>query len=147
MLVLSCNSAIQDIDDSVLPTKADSIIIANEKEAEPLGIVKIYLNDKSFYSDSWHDYLVFSFIVQNNSGKDIRAVRGEVVFINAFNEELHFLELKCEQLIPACKSVEQEIKMIFRPYVERDVTLKERSLEGLKIECFPKRIIFTDNST
>ncbi|GEM_PF-2464109 len=144
MLVLSCNMPVQTEEELV---QKDSALVDTNAFIDSQPTVEVCMEGKDFYSDAWHDYLIFDFALYNQNEKGIRALKGKVIFYNVFGEEQHQLQLSCEQQIPACGMVKQEVKMTFRPYVEKDVALKERPPEALEVQWFPERIIFTDNST
>ncbi|MEQ9262856.1 MAG: hypothetical protein RLP14_06820 [Owenweeksia sp.] len=146
MVLYSCNAPLPSEEKQWHPQEDFATAGGNAATKKPPAI-RVHLEHKEFYSDAWHDYLIFDFVLHNQSEKDIRALKGHVIFSNIFGEELHRLALSCERTIPACEKINHQVKMTYRPYMKKDVVLKERSLEGLQVQWIPERIIFTDNST
>ncbi len=146
LLTLSCSSPVST-NEKELVSQKNHVIECDSALVKRLNTVGIDLKHKDFYSDAWHDYMVFSFILHNQSKKGIRAVKGRVIFCNVFGDEIHQLELSCEKEIPGCDKVKENVRMTFRPYVEKDVALKDRGLEDLEVKWLPERIIFMDNTT
>jgi hypothetical protein len=146
LLALSCNTTGAGERQKPIVQK-ESTATKNDWKKESSSAIRVNLESKGFYSDAWQDYLVFTFNLYNQSDKDVRALKGMVRFYNAFGEEVYQVELSCEREIASRKQLSEEVRVNFRPYLEKDVALKDRSVEGLKTQWLPEQIIFTDNST
>ncbi len=119
-----------------------------EAQAQKLrGIIEVAVYDKGFQKIDWQDYITFKFAFENKSEKDIRAFKGTVIFTNLFDEEVYSINLTYDQAIPALRTVTWNAQTDFNPYLDKDVLLKSKSLDDLKIKWNPEKIIFTDNST
>ena len=128
-------------------SKKTDIIKSEPNQEKRKDIIEMDLEEKSFSSGEWQEYIIFRIICHNQTQKDIRAFKGRVIFTNLFDEEIDSLDFICEQVIPAGKSLNTEIKKEYHPYIEKDKQLKDKRLEDLKIHWITEKIIFTDNST
>lgn len=108
--------------------------------------LEINIFEKTFYEKDWRSYIILEFVIENKSSKNIRAFKGSVVFTNLFNEEISSINLYCDHTIPAGEVIRWTEKKEFNPYLYRDLSLKDKALNDLKIIWVPEKIIFTDNT-
>lgn len=120
---------------------------ANELTENKEERVSIKLIAKSFKQINNQAFLICRFSAHNNTDKHIKAFKGNVKFLDIFDEEIRNIPLSCHQLIEAGKSGSFEIKIIYNSFLNRDLKLKETKPEDLTLVWIPLKIIFTDNST
>lgn len=127
---------------------AERVREEEEVQAQKLrSTIEVAVYDKGFQEVDWQAYITFKFAFENKSEKDIRAFKGKVVFTDLFDEEVYSINLTYDQEIPALQTATWNAQADFNPYVDKDVLLKRKSLDDLKIKWNPEKVIFTDNST
>ena len=102
---------------------------------------------KGYDEVDYSDYITYGFVIENKSEKDIRALKGELVFTDLFDEEIKSIGLTYDQPIKAKITVKWNATTDYNQFTKSDQQLKNKDLKDLKVIWKPEKIIFTDGST
>ncbi|MBD0831310.1 hypothetical protein [Aestuariibaculum sediminum] len=124
---------------------------AAKKEAERIKklseTVIVSCFEKGFLELDYDEYITYKFVIQNKSIQDIRAVKGEIIFTNIFDEEIKSLSFVYDKPISAGNEVTWNANTDYNQFMKDDKTLKNKDLKDLKVIWKPEKIIFEDGST
>lgn len=101
---------------------------------------------KSLSKYEYQEYIIYKFLIQNKSDKDIRAIKGRIVFSNLFDDEINSLSFVYDQPIKAGKDVRWNAQTDYNKFMNKDVALKNKDLKDIKVVWKPEKIIFVDAS-
>lgn len=128
--------------------------LADEAAAEEAERVKALTNavmvtvfDKGFTKHNYDDYITYKFAIQNKSDKNIRAIKGSVVFNNIFDEKIKQLDFVYDKPIKAKSKAVWDATSDYNQFMDSDKALKAKALKDLKIVWVPEKIIFEDGTT
>lgn len=103
--------------------------------------------DKGFYKYNYEDYITYKFVIQNKSNKNIRAVKGSLIFSNLFDEEIKTINLVYDKVLTADTTVNYEAQTDYNQFNDSDKALKNKELKDMKVKWKPEKIIFEDGTT
>lgn len=109
--------------------------------------VAVSCYQKGYDEVDYSDYITYGFVIENKSEKDIRALKGELVFTDLFDEEIKSIGLTYDQPIKAKTTVKWNATTDYNQFKKSDQQLKNKDLKDLKVIWKPEKIIFTDGST
>lgn len=102
---------------------------------------------KGYTEVNYQDYITYGFAIQNKSEQDIRAVKGEIMFTDLFDDEIKTLSFTYDQPIRAGATANWNATTDYNQFMDDDVRLKNKELKDLKIVWKPIKVIFQDGST
>lgn len=102
---------------------------------------------KGYTEIDYQDYITYGFAIQNKSEQDIRAVKGEIMFTDLFDDEIKTLSFTYDQSIKAGATSNWNATTDYNQFRDEDVRLRNKNLEDLKIVWEPIKIIFEDGSS
>ena len=102
---------------------------------------------KGYTEVDYQDYITYGFAIQNKSEQDIRAVKGEIMFTDLFDDEIKTLSFTYDQPIKAGATANWNATTDYNQFMDDDVRLKNKELKDLKIVWKPIKVIFQDGST
>jgi len=127
---------------------AEKAKIEEAERVKRLGeALTVGLFEKDFFEYNYQEYITYKFVFQNKAEKDIRAFTGTVYINDLFDKEITSFSLTYDDGISANSTKNWNAQTDYNEFIDRDVTLKNKDIEDLKIKWVPKKIIFTDNST
>ncbi|MEE4001525.1 hypothetical protein V1T75_14365 [Tenacibaculum sp. FZY0031] len=103
--------------------------------------------EKGFYKYKYEDYITYKFVIQNKSNKNIRAVKGSLIFSNLFDEEIKTINLVYDKVLTADTTVNYEAQTDYNQFSDSDKALKNKELKDMKVKWKPEKIIFEDGTT
>ncbi|WP_417800177.1 hypothetical protein [Tenacibaculum sp.] len=103
--------------------------------------------EKGFYKYKYEDYITYKFVIQNKSSKNIRAVKGSLIFSNLFDEEIKTINLVYDKVLTADTTVNYEAQTDYNQFSDSDKALKNKELKDMKVKWKPEKIIFEDGTT
>lgn len=123
---------------------------AKQEELERIerfrSMVSVELLQKGFTELSYRDYITLKFLILNTSDKNIRAVKGSVVFKDLFGEQIKEVGFTYDDPIPANKQVTYNASLKHNKFIDEDQRLKDKDLDDLKLEWIPESIILEDGT-
>ena len=126
----------------------EEIITAEKNRTERLlSIVGLVVLEKGEQKLEYQTYITYKFEYENKSDKDIRAVKGDVVFNDVFDDNIQTISLSYDKGIKAKEKKIYEASTNFNQFIPKDVRLRNKELKDLKILWKPEKIIFEDGST
>lgn len=124
---------------------------AAREEAERLtrlqNTVMVTCFEKGFSEVNYQDYITYKFAIQNKSDQDIRAVKGEIMFNDLFDDEIKTLRFTYDESIDAGATANWNATTDYNQFMNDDVKLRNKDLEDLKIVWKPTKVIFKDGTT
>lgn len=102
---------------------------------------------KGYAELDYQDYITYAFAIQNKSKKDIRAIKGEIMFTDLFDDEIKSIEFTYDQPIKAETTVNWDGTTEYNQFRDADVRLKSKDLKDLKVVWKPIKVIFKDGTT
>ena len=118
-----------------------------ERVARLQNAVMVTCFKKGFTEVNYQDYITYGFAIQNKSDQDIRAVKGEIMFTDLFDDEIKTLSFTYDQPIKAGATAHWNATTDYNQFMDDDVRLKNKELKDLKIVWKPIKVIFQDGST
>lgn len=123
---------------------------AMAEEAERIkklgAALTVSLYEKGFSKRDFQSFLKYKFAFENKTDKDIKAFKGRIVFNDLFGEEITKLDLTYDDGVPANSTINWKAESDYNQFISKDVTLKNKDLEDLKVVWIPEKIIFEDGS-
>jgi len=111
-------------------------------------VVFVTCYKKGYKEYDYRDYITYGFAFNNKTNKDIRAVKGSILFNDLFDEKISSLNLTYDSyIIPAGTSINWEATSDYNQFLDTDVRLKNKDLKDLKVVWIPEKIIFVDGTT
>ena len=124
---------------------------AAREEAERLtrlqNTVMVTCFEKGFSEVNYQEYINYKFAIQNKSDQDIRAVKGEIMFTDLFDDEIKTLRFTYDEPIDAGATANWNASTDYNQFMNEDVKLRNKDLEDLKIVWKPIKVIFKDGTT
>jgi hypothetical protein len=119
-----------------------------DSQAKLNKVVAFKVTGKDFYTDSYgiREQQMFKYLIQNNSGKDIKALKGGFYVYDTFGEVVGRYGIEVENPMSAGKSINDEIYYDYNSYDSDNVKVKGVSLKDLKYEWQTAMVIFADGS-
>ncbi len=102
---------------------------------------------KSYTEYDYQEYITYKFVIENKTDRAIRAVKGSISFTNLFDDEINSLNFVYDELIEAKGKVTWNAQTEYNQFMDKDVTLKNKDLDDLKVIWEPLKVIFADGST
>ncbi|CAI8173687.1 MAG: Uncharacterised protein [Cryomorphaceae bacterium] len=118
-----------------------------ERVARLQNAVMVTCFKKGYTEVDYQDYITYGFAIQNKSDQDIRAVKGEIMFTDLFDDEIKTLSFTYDQPIKAGATANWNATTDYNQFRDEDVRLRNKNLEDLKIVWKPIKVIFQDGST
>lgn len=118
-----------------------------ERVARLQNAVMVTCFKKGYTEIDYQDYITYGFAIQNKSEQDIRAVKGEIIFTDLFDDEIKTLSFTYDQPIKAGATANWNATTDYNQFMDDDVRLKNKELKDLKIVWKPIKVIFQDGST
>lgn len=118
-----------------------------ERVARLQNAVMVTCFKKGYTEVNYQDYITYGFAIQNKSEQDIRAVKGEIMFTDLFDDEIKTLSFTYDQPIKAGATANWNATTDYNQFMDDDVRLKNKELKDLKIVWKPIKVIFQDGST
>lgn len=100
----------------------------------------------SFEAGRYDDYETLTFAIKNVGSKDIKAVKGEAVFIDTFGDEFVRVPMQIEDKIAAGQSKTIELGMEINKFMDEHKKVMSLDKEK-KFRFEPDQIVFEDGST
>ncbi len=124
---------------------------ARAEEAEKIkrlgGALTVSLFEKGFSKYNYQDYITYKFAFENKKDKDIKAFTGQIIFNDLFDKKISSLNLTYDDGVPANSTKNWNAQTDYNQFMDKDVALKNKDVEDLKIEWIPEKIIYKDGST
>lgn len=118
-----------------------------ERVARLQNAVMVTCFKKGYTEIDYQDYITYGFAIQNKSEQDIRAVKGEIMFTDLFDDEIKTLSFTYDQPIKAGATSNWNATTDYNQFRDEDVRLRNKNLEDLKIVWKPIKVIFQDGTT
>jgi hypothetical protein len=110
------------------------------------NIISIILISKDYNDTGFKEFLQMKFNIHNNSEKDIKAFKGDLVFRNVFGDVLKKFGIECDILIASHQAIMYDAQVKYDPYVDSDSKFLDAAVEDLQFKFDPKLILFDDGS-
>jgi len=118
-----------------------------ERIARLQNTVMVTCFEKGFSEVNYQDYITYKFVIQNKSDQDIRAVKGEIMFTDLFDDEIKKFTFTYDESIDAGATANWNAQTDYNQFINDDVELRNKDLEDLKIVWKPIKVIFQDGTT
>jgi hypothetical protein len=124
---------------------------AKVEEAERIkrlgGALTVSLFEKNFSKYNYQEYISYKFAFENKTDKDIKAFTGQIIFNDLFDKEISSLNLTYDDGVPANSTKNWNAQTDYNQFMDKDVKLKNKDIEDLKVKWIPEKIIFDDKTT
>ncbi|WP_299180714.1 hypothetical protein [uncultured Aquimarina sp.] len=112
-----------------------------------LDVVKVQCVQKGYQEYDYEEFITYKFLIENKSNKDIRAIKGNIVFTNLFGDEINTLSFVYDDPIQSGRKINYNATTDYNQFIEKDRALKNKDLKDLKIIWEPLKVIFYDGTT
>ena len=128
---------------------------AREKEeaekAQLRRVVTMALIAKSFVGNDpmngrYQDYITIKIALENNNDKDIKAIKGELIFNDVFGDKIHSVGFKYDEGIKAHSKKIWEGGMDYNQFMDSHKRLRSTELNNLALVWEPQTILFEDGT-
>ena len=102
---------------------------------------------KGFEEYDYQEYITYKFAFENKSEKDIRAFTGNLVLSDLFDKEISSINLTYDDGVPARSTKKWNAQTEYNQFMDKDIALKNKDVEDLKVNWIPTKIIFKDGTT
>jgi hypothetical protein len=122
--------------------KEEAARIARLQEA-----VMVSCYEKGFTKYDYQEYITYKFVLKNKTEKDLRAVKGTLMFFNLFDDEIKRISFVYDQPILAGQEVTWNATTEYNQFIDSDQALKNKDLKDMKLSWKPEKLIFVDGSS
>ncbi|WP_299444101.1 hypothetical protein [uncultured Aquimarina sp.] len=112
-----------------------------------LDVVKVQCVQKGYQEYDYEEFITYKFLIENKSNKDIRAIKGNIVFTNLFGDKINTLSFVYDDPIKSGRKNNYNATTDYNQFIEEDRALKNKDLKDLKIIWEPLKVIFSDGTT
>lgn len=131
----------------VTPKLTGNIRLYEQNERERLRQeVDLSVLKMEVFTEAEHTYIKVVLLAKNNSDKDIKALKGTMVFRDVFRDKLKQIPIKQVMIIRAHESMPLTVKLSIDQSSEEDKRLSESELEEIRSVWLPDHIIYTDKT-
>lgn len=118
------------------------------EKRDKLGkVLTVAMYDKGFESGDYQKYLTYGLAFENKTDKDIRAVKGSLLINDLFDEKITSLTITYDVPLKAKSTAKESYTTDYNQFTDKDVLLRSKKIEDLKIIWNPEKIIFSDGTT
>lgn len=115
-------------------------------------VVTMALVEKSFVgsdpmSGRYQDYITLKVAIENNSDKDVKALKGVLIFKDIFGDEIIEVNFKYDEGIKALSRTTWEGGIDYNQFNDSHQRLRDIELKNLSLQWEPQTIIFEDETT
>ncbi|MGK0390549.1 MAG: hypothetical protein ACI94Y_003303 [Maribacter sp.] len=122
--------------------------IEDQERIKRLGkALTVSLFDKGFIKANYQEYLTYKFAFENKSDKDVKAFTGKVILNDLFDKEITNFSLTYDDGIKANSTAKWDAQTDYNQFMDKDVKLRNKDLEDIKITWIPEKIIYDDGTT
>ena len=107
----------------------------------------VSLFEKGFTKYDYQDYITYKFAFENKVDKEVKAFTGEIIFNDLFDKKISSLNLTYDDGVLANSTKKWDAQTDYNQFMDKDVKLRNKDIEDLKIVWIPEKIIYTDGST
>ncbi len=127
---------------------AEKAKIEEAERIKRLGkALTVSLFDKGFKKGDFQSYINYKFVFENKAKKDIKAFTGLITFNDLFDKEISSLNLTYDDGVKANSTKNWNAQTDFNQFKDKDILLRSKDVEDLKVKWIPKKIIYKDGST
>lgn len=124
---------------------------AAREEAERLEKLRaataVTIFEKDYVEVDYQDFITMKFVIKNKSDKEIRAMKGVIVFNNLFDEEIKSVNFMYDQQIEAGGEIVWDASLEYNQFSSEDKTLRSKDLKDIKVVWKPEKIMFSDGTS
>lgn len=102
----------------------------------------ITIKEKVFVEETESNYFSYVFIFENKTALPIKSFIGRLEIQDKLENFIHNLNISYDEGIPANGIVQWEAQMDYNPFLDKDILLKNMTLEELNLVWLPKKILF-----
>jgi hypothetical protein len=136
---------LKEAEEKALQEKAASEEASRISRLKNVVIVTCF--NKGFIEGDYDDYISYGFAIKNKTTKDIRAIKGSLLFTDLFDEEINTIRLTYDTPIKAGVTANWNATTDYNRFMDKDVSLKNKDLNDLKVIWKPEKVIFMDGTT
>jgi hypothetical protein len=97
-------------------------------------------------NNDFNDIIQMKFNIHNNSEKDIRAFKGDIIFKDVFGDVLKKYDIECDILIAAHQAIMYNAQIKYDQFLDSDIKLLNAEVSDIQFVFDPKFILFDDGS-
>jgi len=124
----------------------EEALLAELRKALTLTIYEKGFIPSNYRAGSYQDYITMKAAYQNDSGKEIRAFQGDVIFQDLFGDVIFESSLKITKPIKAGEKDTWEGVIDYNQFLDTHQKLRNTEMKDMKILWVPKTIIFSDGT-
>jgi predicted nucleic acid-binding protein len=121
--------------------KSDKSASANEKLTQDLKVT-ITPVENSVLQSEWSHGIKYHLILENASGKTIKAIKGNFVFYDTFGDKVNTIEYKYLDALEASEKVEKDITLRIQNTVSAQLILEYGKTNPFTLKWEPVSLIF-----
>jgi len=121
--------------------------IAKLNQVLTVSIFDIGAVKKGYVGEEWIDEIIYHFVYENKSDKEIRAIKRTIIINDVFGDEIKKLGVKCDKNIQAGKIIKEKRYYNYNDYKKSDKKIVNSKMKDLKFIWKPEIIMYTDGSS
>jgi len=123
--------------------KKEKVKILPNRLKEKVGVEVV---NKGFRTSDYDDYITIKLRFTNRTDKDIKGVKGIIIFYDIFDEEIYKIGISYDDGIAKRDSAVWNGEIDYNQFKDDHKELRATELESLKYEWLPDTIIYQDGS-
>jgi len=132
-------------------TKNVDLLIPINSEVKDNSNIIVKFISKKFFKANYQvldqgDYINFNLKIKNNYPKILKGFKGELTFIDLFDQEILTTDLSVEKIIKSSQTINWECRLIFDQFLNSHQKLLNSNGENIKTNFKLKKVIFNDGT-
>jgi len=109
--------------------------------------VNFSLYNIGYAKADYDDYLTYDVAFENKSGKDIKAIKGNLRITDLFDKKIKEFNVVFDEGIIAGETKKTSYTTDYNQFMDEDKEMKSKTIKEVKFIWTPEKIIFTDGTT
>ncbi len=135
----------KEAEEKALAAKAKAEEDAKIAKLSKSAILTVY--DKSLDEGEYQKYMSFKVVIENKGNKDIKAMKGAVVFYDLFDKQILGVNItEDSKIIKVGEVYKTEYSTDYNQFIDDNNLWVSKDLKNMKVVWKPEKIIFADDT-
>lgn len=118
-----------------------------EKRARLGQTITVALFDIGYQEADYEDYIYYEVAFQNNTSKDIKAVKGSISITDLFDDEIKLINVVFDEGIKGNQVYKTTYTTDYNQFRDEDKQLRSKTINEIKYTWTPEKILFSDGTS